>query len=253
MYYNYDSNVIKGRVHSLESFGLVDGPGVRYVVFLQGCALRCKYCHNPETWAGGGSDWTAKQLFDKVYRYKQYWKENGGITVSGGEPLLQIDFVTEFFKLAKAKKVNTAIDTAGQPFKNDAEWLEKFKQLMEYTDLVILDFKDWKEDNHRELTGYGNENIKEMAKWLSDNGKPMWIRHVLVPELTDDENDLRAMGEFIANLKTVKKVEILPYHTLGVFKWEKIGLEYQLKDARVPTSDEIARAEELLNVKAYSG
>lgn len=252
MYYNYESGVIKGRVHSLESFGLVDGPGVRYVVFLQGCALRCKYCHNPETWAGGGSDWTAKQLFDKVYRYKQYWKENGGITVSGGEPLLQIDFVTEFFKLAKAKGVNTAIDTAGQPFKNDADWLEKFEELMKYTDLVILDFKDWKEEKHKALTGYGNENIKEMAKWLSDNGKSMWIRHVLVPELTDNENDLRAMGEFISNLKTVKKVEILPYHTLGTFKWEKLGIEYQLKDTRVPTEEEVARAEELLNVKAYS-
>ncbi len=253
MAYNYEQNVIKGRVHSLESFGLVDGPGVRYVVFLQGCALRCKYCHNPETWAGGGSDWTAKQLFDKVYRYNRYWKDNGGITVSGGEPLLQIDFVTEFFRLAKAKGVHTTIDTAGQPFKTDEEWLTKFKALMDVTDLVMLDFKEWNEDKHKELTGYGNANILQMAQWLSDNGKDMWIRHVLVPELTDNESDLKAMGEFISTLKTVKKVEILPYHTLGLFKWEKIGVEYQLKDSRVPTPEEVARAEELLNVKAYNG
>ena len=251
MAYNYNQNEIKGNVHSLESFGLVDGPGVRYVVFLQGCALRCKYCHNPETWAGGGSQWTASQLFDKVYRYKQYWKENGGITVSGGEPLLQMDFVTEFFKIAKTKKVNTAIDTAGQPFRSDGEWIAKFEELMKYTDLFILDLKEWTSEKHIELTGKGNDNIKEMARWLSDHGKDMWIRHVLVPDLTDDENDLKAMSEFIASLKTVKKVEILPYHALGVPKWEKIGIDYQLKDAVAPTREQIEKAEQILNVKAY--
>lgn len=251
MYYNYESNVIKGRVHSLESFGLVDGPGVRYVVFMQGCAMRCKYCHNPETWAGGGASWTAKALFDKVYRYKRYWGNDGGITVSGGEPLLQVDFVTEFFNRAKAKNVHTALDTAGQPFKTDEEWLNKFRSLMEVTDLVMLDFKDWKDESHKELTGFTNVNILQMAKWLSDNGKDMWIRHVLVPDLTDDENDLKEMGEFISSLKTVKKVEVLPYHALGLFKWEKLNLEYALKDARAPTTEEVSRAEDLLNVKAY--
>ncbi len=251
MAYNYEQNVIKGNVHSLESFGLVDGPGVRYVVFLQGCALRCKYCHNPETWAGGGSPWTARQLFDKVFRYKQYWKGNGGITVSGGEPLLQIDFVTEFFKIAKTKDVHTAVDTAGQPFRNDEAWLAKFEELMKYTDLVILDMKEWDSEKHKALTGMGNDNIKEMAQWLSDHGKDMWIRHVLVPNLTDDEEDLKAMSEFISNLKTVKKVEVLPYHAFGIPKWEKIGLEYQLNDAVAPTPEQVAKAEELLNVNAY--
>lgn len=251
MYYNYESNVIKGRVHSFESFGLVDGPGVRCVVFMQGCAMRCKYCHNPETWAGGGADWTSKALFDKVYRYKRYWGNDGGVTVSGGEPLLQLDFLTEFFKRAKANNVHTAIDTSGQPYSEDEGWLRRFKSLMELTDLVILDFKDWQDDKHRELTGFGNRNILKMAQWLSDNGKDMWIRHVLVPNLTDDENDLKAMGEFIASLKTVKKVEVLPYHALGMYKWEKLNLEYQLKEVNAPTADEVARAEELLNVKAY--
>ncbi len=253
MSYNYDQNSIKGNVHSLESFGLVDGPGVRYVVFLQGCALRCKYCHNPETWAGNsGTLWTAPKLFDKVYRYKQYWKDNGGITVSGGEPLLQIDFVTEFFKIAKTKKVHTAIDTAGQPFSTNEQWLAKFEELMKYTDLVILDFKEWTDEKHKALTGKGNDNIKEMARWLSDHGKSMWIRHVLVPGLTDGEEDLKAMAEYISTLKTVEKVEILPYHALGIPKWEKLGIDYQLNDAVAPTDEEVARAEELLNVKAYS-
>lgn len=251
MRYDYESNVIKGRVHSFESFGLVDGPGVRYVVFMQGCPMRCKYCHNPETWAGGGANWTAKALFDKVCRYNRYWGKDGGITVSGGEPLLQMDFVTEFFKLAKAKNVHTALDTSGQPFTSDESWLGRFSALMEVTDLVMLDFKDWKEENHKELTGFGNRNIIEMAKWLSDNGKSMWIRHVLVPGLTDDENDLREMGDFISTLKTVKRVEVLPYHALGMFKWEKLGIEYQLKDAVAPTAEEVAKAEELLRVQDY--
>ena len=250
MRYNYSQGTIKGRVHSLESFGLVDGPGVRYVVFLQGCALRCKYCHNPETWAGsGGSLWTAKQLFDKVYRFKNYWRDNGGITVSGGEPLLQIDFLTEFFSLAKSRNIHTAIDTAGQPFCSNEKWLEKFSRLMELTDLVILDIKEWSSEKHKALTGMGNDNIKEMAVWLSDHGKDMWIRHVLVPNLTDGEDDLKNMSEFISTLKTVKKVEILPYHVFGVPKWEKLGIKYELNDTNVPTPEQIARAEELLNIK----
>ena len=163
---------VKGYVHSLESFGLVDGPGVRYVVFLQGCKMRCKFCHNPETWsAEGGDEYTAEELFKKAYRYKNYWKQNGGITVSGGEPLLQIDFVTEFFRLAKQKGINTVLDTAGQPFSENAEWLEKFKALMDYTDLVMLDLKEMDGNLHHDLTGFGNENVLKMAQWLSEIGR----------------------------------------------------------------------------------
>ncbi|MBQ1389237.1 MAG: pyruvate formate lyase-activating protein [Clostridia bacterium] len=248
MAYNYGRDEIKGNVHSLESFGLVDGPGVRFVVFMQGCALRCKYCHNPETWAGGGSLWTPKQLFDKVYRFAPYWKKDGGITVSGGEPLLQIDFLIEFFKLAKKKNIHTAIDTAGQPFSTDETWLAKFDRLMKLTDLIILDLKDWDNESHKQLTGMGNDNIKAMAKYLSDINKPMWIRHVLVPGLTDKEEDLKAISDFISELKSVQRVEILPYHVFGMPQWEKLGLDYQLKDARVPTDEEIKRAEEILHV-----
>lgn len=236
-----------GYVHSLETFGLVDGPGVRFVVFLQGCNLRCKFCHNPETWSSeGGEEWTAKELYKHVRKYKSYWRNNGGITVSGGEPLLQTEFVTEFFGYAKKEGIHTAIDTAGQPFSNDEEYLKKFRLLMEVTDLVLLDLKDWKTERHKALTGYGNENIKELAEWLSDNGKKMWIRHVLVPTLTDDAESLREMHDFICKLKTVEKVEILPYHTLGLMKWEKLNMKYQLDGIRPPTKEQIKEAEDIL-------
>lgn len=242
---------IKGYVHSLETFGLVDGPGVRFVVFLQGCSLRCQFCHNPETWHSGGEEWTAEKLWQRAYRYKQYWKSNGGVTVSGGEPLLQLDFLTEFFRLAKKAGVHTALDTAGQPFTTNSEWLEKFKTLMEYTDLVLLDIKQMDEEGHKALTGRTNRNILEMAKWLSDNGKKMWIRHVLVPNLTDDEEDLEKMHQFISTLKTVERVEVLPYHTLGLAKWVKLGIDYPLDGVKVPTEEQVKRAEEILHTADY--
>lgn len=241
---------VKGYVHSLESFGLVDGPGVRYVVFLQGCKMRCKFCHNPETWsAEGGEEYTAEELFKKAYRYKNYWKQNGGITVSGGEPLLQIEFVTEFFRLAKQKGINTVLDTAGQPFSENDEWLEKFRALMEYTDLAMLDLKEMDAKLHHDLTGFGNENVLKMAQWLSDNNKPMWIRHVLVPGVTDDESGLREMKRFVDTLNGVERIEVLPYHTLGMFKWEKLGIPYPLDGVRTPTDEEVKKAEEILGIQ----
>lgn len=245
---------MEGRVHSLETFGLVDGPGVRFVVFLQGCRMRCQYCHNPETWnLEGGTLWTAKDLFERAYRYKPYWmrsgKLNGGITVSGGEPLLQIDFLIEFFKLAKEKGIHTTVDTSGQPFNmDDPEWMEKFDQLLEVTDLFMLDIKEMDEEKHKSLTKWTNKNILAMAKYLSDHGKEMWIRRVLVPELTDDEEGLHVLDDFIKSLKTVSRVEILPYHTLGLFKWENIGVEYPLEGVRIPTAEEVKKAEDILGI-----
>lgn len=239
---------IKGYVHSLESFGLVDGPGVRFVVFLSGCRLRCKYCHNPDTWCKPGKEWSAGELFDHVKRYRSYWRDNGGITVSGGEPLLQLDFVTEFFSLAKSEGIHTTIDTAGEPFCEDAGYLERLDRLMKVTDLFMLDLKMMDSDAHKELTGAGNENILAMARYLSEHGGRMWIRHVLVPGITDSEDDLRAMEGFIRTLKTVDKVEILPYHTLGVIKWKELGLDYPLGDTPVPTDEEVRHAQELLNI-----
>lgn len=240
---------IKGMVRSLETFGLVDGPGVRYVVFLQGCHMRCQYCHNPETWSmTNGEEWDAKALFNNAWRYRTYWGKDGGITVSGGEPLLQMDFVTELFRCAKERNVHTTLDTCGQPFKNTPEFLEKFDKLMEYTDLVMLDIKEFDSEKHKALTAHGNENILEMAKYLSDHGKSMWIRHVLVPNLTDDEQGLKDINRFIKTLKTVEKVEILPYHSLGALKWKELNIPYPLADVRPPSDEEVKKAEALLGI-----
>ena len=238
-----------GRVHSFESFALVDGPGVRFCVFLQGCNMRCQYCHNPETWNKEvGEEWTPEDLFKKVYRYKNYWGKDGGITVSGGESLLQLEFVTEFFEIAKEKGVHTAIDTSGNPFSMEPEYLEKFDKLMEVTDLFILDLKEMDDEKHKKLTGCTNQNIIALARYLSDHGKDMWIRHVLVPGLTDDDEGIVALRDFIAELKTVTRVEILPYHTLGLFKWEKLGINYPLDGVATPTDEEVKRAESILGI-----
>ena len=214
---------IKGRIHSVESFGSADGPGVRYIVFLKGCNMRCQYCHNPDTWAkDGGELMTPEEVLKKALRYKTYWKEKGGITVSGGEALLQIDFVTELFRLAKEKGVNTCLDTSGNPFSMDPESLEQFDRLMNLTDLFLLDIKAVEGKLHKELTGQPNDNILAMAHYLADHGKSMWIRHVLVPGLTDSEEDLLALRDLERSLPTLKRVEVLPYHTLGLFKWKKL-------------------------------
>ena len=238
-----------GYIHSTESFGAADGPGVRFIIFLKGCNLRCKYCHNPDTWCGDAKqEMTADELLKKALRYKTYWKKDGGITVSGGEPLLQLDFVTELFKKAKEKGINTCIDTAGEPFCENEEWLNKFSLLMKYTDLVMLDIKHIDNEKHIKLTGKSNENILKMAKWLSNNGKKMWIRHVLVPTITDGEQDLKKLREFINTLKTVEKTEILPYHTLGKFKWENLGLKYPLENLPTPSPEQVEKAKKILNI-----
>ncbi len=243
-----NNTVPKGKVSSLETFGLVDGPGVRFVVFLQGCRMRCKYCHNPETWnMNGGEEWTAADLFKRAYRYLPYWGEEGGITVSGGEPMLQMEFVTELFRLAKEKGVNTTLDTSGNPFSMDPAFLEKFDKLMEVTDLFMLDLKEMDPKKHKELTGHTNENILQMATYLSDHNKRMWLRHVLVPNLTDDEAGLKEMDAFIDTLKSVERVEVLPYHTLAISKWENLGIAYPLEGVEGPTDAEKERAEKLLH------
>ena len=241
-----------GRVHSIESFGLVDGPGVRFVVFVQGCQMRCKFCHNPDTWDMNSTrdytEYTPQQMFDKAYRCKPYWGKKGGITVSGGEPLLQIDFVTEFFKIAKKKGIHTTIDTAGNPFTMEEPFYSKFVELMKYTDLVMLDIKHTDPAGHKSLTGKDNANILEMARWLSDHGKEMWIRRVLVPGITDDKEELKQLRHFIDSLKTVSRVEILPYHTLGMFKWENLKIKYPLEDVPTPTAEQVKEAEEILGI-----
>lgn len=238
---------IKGRIHSVESFGSADGPGVRYIVFLKGCNMRCQYCHNPDTWAkDGGELMTPEEVLKKALRYKTYWKEKGGITVSGGEALLQIDFVTELFRLAKEKGVNTCLDTSGNPFSLEEPFKSKFDELMKYTDLFMLDIKHMDDAAHRKLTGQTNQNILEMAAYLSDHGKAMWIRHVLVPGITTEEDELYRLRSFLDTRKTVERVEVLPYHTLGVFKWKELGIPYQLEGVDPPTKEQIDRAKEIL-------
>ena len=238
---------IKGRIHSVESFGSADGPGVRYIVFLKGCNMRCQYCHNPDTWAkDGGELMTPEEVLKKALRYKTYWKEKGGITVSGGEALLQIDFVTELFRLAKEKGGNTCLDTSGNPFSLEEPFKSKFDELMKYTDLFMLDIKHMDDAAHRKLTGQTNQNILEMAAYLSDHGKAMWIRHVLVPGITTEEDELYRLRSFLDTLKTVERVEVLPYHTLGVFKWKELGIPYQLEGVDPPTKEQIDRAKEIL-------
>ena len=238
---------IKGRIHSVESFGSADGPGVRYIVFLKGCNMRCQYCHNPDTWAkDGGELMTPEEVLKKALRYKTYWKEKGGITVSGGEALLQIDFVTELFRLAKEKGVNTCLDTSGNPFSLEEPFKSKFDELMKYTDLFMLDIKHMDDAAHRKLTGQTNQNILEMAAYLSDHGKAMWIRHVLVPGITTEEDELYRLRSFLDTLKTVERVEVLPYHTLGVFKWKELGIPSQLEGVDPPTKEQIDRAKEIL-------
>ena len=246
---------IKGRIHSTESFGAADGPGVRFIVFVQGCRMRCRYCHNPDTWSMEGDDTTVEmspeEILSKALRYKSYWKNGGGITVSGGEPLLQIDFLLELFKQAKAEGVSTCIDTAGNPFTREEPFFSKFQELMKYTDLLLLDLKEINPERHKNITGFDNANILDMAQYLSEIGKPVWIRHVLVPDLTDDEEGLVRTRDLIRELKTVKRVEVLPYHTLGLFKWQKLGIPYTLDGVRTPTAEEVKKAEEILEVSKY--
>lgn len=239
-----------GKIQTIETFGAVDGPGIRYVIFLHGCAMRCRYCHNPETWCNDKfTPQSSEELIKKALKYKPYWKNDGGITVSGGEPLLQIDFLIELFTLAKKYNINTCIDTCGQPFSNNKDYLEKLDKLLELTDLFILDIKEMNNETHKWLTSKSNENILEFARYLSDHNKKMWIRHVLVPTITDKEDDLIRLKEFVNSLKNVEKFEILPYHTLGIMKYKDLGLEYTLNNIEEPSKEEVNRAKELLGIK----
>lgn len=239
-----------GYIHSLESFGSVDGPGVRYVIFVTGCAMRCQFCHNPDTWdMSTGEKYTTDQLLQKAIKYRPYWGSEGGITVSGGEPLMQIDFLTELFRKAKEKGIHTTLDTSGNPFTKKEPFFSKFQELMKYTDLVMLDIKHIDDEQHKILTGQSNKNILEMAQYLSETGKSMWIRHVLVPERNDKDEYLQRLAEFIGTLKTVEKVEVLPYHTLGVFKWKELGIPYQLEGIDPPTQERVLNAERILGIK----
>lgn len=242
----------KGYIHSLESFGSVDGPGVRYLIFTTGCAMRCQFCHNPDTWnMNSGTLYTADELIDKAWKYRTYWGSKGGITVSGGEPLLQIDFLLELFQKAKERGINTTLDTCGNPFTREEPFFSKFQELMKVTDLVMLDIKHIDDEQHKILTGQTNKNILDMARYLSDTGKPVWIRHVLVPERSDKDEYLHRLHDFIETLDNVEKVEVLPYHTLGVYKWKELGIPYQLEGIDPPSKERVENANRILEIAKY--
>ena len=308
---------MKGYIHSTESFGSVDGPGVRFVIFVSGCPMRCQFCHNPDTWnMTDGELRSTDELIRSALRYRSYWKDGGGITVSGGEPLMQIDFLTELFRKAKEQGIHTTIDTSGALFTREepffgkfnelmkytdlllvdikhiddeqhriltgrsnknildmAEYLSeigkpvwirtidtsgalftreepffgKFNELMKYTDLLLVDIKHIDDEQHRILTGRSNKNILDMAEYLSEIGKPVWIRHVLVPERNDTDEYLEKLYNFIKTLNNVQKVEVLPYHTLGEYKWKELGYDYPLAGIEPPTEERIRNANEILH------
>jgi pyruvate formate lyase activating enzyme len=216
---------------------------------MQGCGFRCKYCHNPDTWAhSNAEEYTVDEVLKKALRYQSYWGDEGGITVSGGEPLLQLEFVTELFEKAKAAGATTCIDTAAGPFTREGVWFENFKRLMAATDLVLLDIKHIDSEKHKDLVGQDNANVLDCAKFLAEINKPVWVRHVLVPGVNSDKESLEALAEFIRPLKNVKRVDVLPYHTLGVKKWKDLGLEYKLDGVNPPSKDEVAQAKEILTL-----
>ena len=236
-----------GYVHSLETFGSVDGPGVRFLIFLTGCGMRCQYCHNPDTWKMSvGTPYTADELIQSAIKYRSYWGSKGGITVSGGDPLLQIDFLLDLCKKAKKENIHVTIDTSGNPFTRQEPYFGKFQELIQYVDLFLLDIKHIDDEKHKELTACSNENILDMARYLSDIDKPIWVRHVLVPEKTDDDDDLHKLRTFLDSLQNVEKVEVLSYHTLGVKKWRDMGMDYPLEGIDAPTQVRIANAKEIL-------
>ncbi len=232
-----------GYIHSKESFGTVDGPGIRYVLFMQGCPMRCLYCHNPDTWdIGKGEIITPDEVIVEFNKNRSFYSK-GGITVSGGEPLLQVDFLLELFKKAKAENIHTCIDTSGITYNpENKEYTASLNELMQYTDLVMLDIKHIRADAHKSLTGKDNGRILEFAKFLEEKNIPLWIRHVIVEGYTDKQEDLIALGEFIGRLKNLKALDVIPYHNMGEVKYKELGLEYPLPGMNAPSTKRVQEA-----------
>jgi len=238
---------MSGFVHSTESFGTVDGPGVRFVVFLQGCPMRCKYCHNPDTWKmNSGAIRSAQSLIAEYERNRSFYK-NGGITVTGGEALMQIDFLLELFRLAKQKGIHTCLDTSGVTYRpRESDYNRKLDELMTVTDLVMLDIKHIDPEGHRDLTGHDNAHILAFARYLDEKQIPVWIRHVVVPGITDDPDLLTRLGSFIGGLSNVKALDVLPYHIMGITKYEKLGLNYPLQGVEPATRSQAIEAKKII-------
>ena len=237
--------ILKAKIHSFESFGTVDGPGIRFVVFMQGCSLKCKYCHNRDTWdLCGGTEYTLEEILTRIKKYKNYFiPSGGGVTFSGGEPLLQLKFLLEIIPILKKEGIHVAIDTSG-----NFNLTEDIKKVIDLADLFLLDIKCINDEICKDLTGVSNKKELAFARYLSDINKPMWIRQVLVPGITDKEDDLLKLKDFINNLNSVEKVEILPYHDMGKFKWEKLGFKYPLEGVPVATSEDVLKAKKILGI-----
>lgn len=233
------------RIHSFETFGTVDGPGIRFVVFMQGCHLKCKYCHNRDTWnINAGEIISIKELVDKIEKYSTYFKaSNGGVTISGGEPLLQVDFLMTLFKELKKLGIHKVIDTSGM-----VDITDKIKELISLTDLFLLDIKHINSEKCKELVGFSNEKELEFAKYLNSINKPMWIRQVLIPGVTDEKEDILKLKEFIKALSNIEKIEILKYHDMGKFKWEQMGYKYELEDIPNATDEDVNRVKKMLEI-----
>lgn len=238
---------MKGYIHSKESFGTVDGPGIRFVLFMQGCPMRCLYCHNPDTWQIGiGQEVTAEEIIQNWKKNQSFYR-NGGITVTGGEPLLQIDFLIELFRLAKKEGIHTCIDTSGITYsETNTQYIEKLDTLMQYTNLVMLDIKHIDPIRHKELTSKDNAGILAFAKYLESKHIPLWIRHVIVEGYTDDPVYLYKLGEFIGKLSNLEALDVLPYHTMGQSKYEELGIDYPLKGLKSLDRAEAAKAKQVI-------
>lgn len=237
---------MKAKIHSIESLSTVDGPGMRFVVFMQGCQIKCKFCHNPDTWCiQDGKEMDVQEILEKIERSKNYLvASNGGVTFTGGEPMLQQDFLLEILPQIKKLGIHIAIDTNGV-----YDVTDKVKKILEYVDLVLLDIKHIDEKTHKQLTGVSNEKTLSFAKYLDSINKNVWIRVVYMPGITDKKDSLKKLKEYIDSLKNVEKVEVLPYHEMGIYKWKELNMEYELKDQRVPSKEETNKIQEYLNNK----
>lgn len=243
--------MIKGKIHSIETFGTVDGPGIRYILFFQGCPLRCKYCHNRDTWdIKSGKEYTVDEIITDALKYTSFMKfSGGGITASGGESTLQPEFLSELFKKAKENDIHTCLDTSG--FVD----IETIDPVLDNIDLVLLDLKHMVEEKSIDLTGVGMDKALKLARHLESRNIPVWIRHVLVPGITDDIDNLEKLGQFVATLKNVERFELLPYHSMGIHKWESLGIDYELKDVPDATKEDVQKTSEIISkfgVKVYN-
>ena len=239
--------MVKGYIHSIETCGTVDGPGLRYVIFLQGCPMRCQYCHNPDTWEPGkGDQMTVDEVLRSFYNNTAFYR-NGGVTVTGGEPMMQMDFLIELFTKLRKDGIHTCLDSSGIMFRpENPEFMEKMERLAAVTSLVMLDIKHIDDEKHKSLTAHSNKNILAFARYLDEKQIPIWIRHVIVPGITLYRDYLERLGEFMATLNNVKALDVLPYHSMGKVKYENLNMEYPLKDTREATKDEAVAAKNII-------